>query len=83
MRRASNQRINVRERTDNIQNCAQRPICVRSPKVSADEFAHPPLKGNDLEALGLQKGGTVVDLGCGTGLNFSCFNNRSVPMAKS
>jgi ubiquinone/menaquinone biosynthesis C-methylase UbiE len=33
--------------------------------------------------LGLRMGDTVIDMACGTGLNFRCFRRRSVPVVGS
>jgi ubiquinone/menaquinone biosynthesis C-methylase UbiE len=45
-------------------------------------FRHWAYRKHAVEALGLQKGDTVVDLGCGTGLNFSLLQEQIGPQGK-
>jgi ubiquinone/menaquinone biosynthesis C-methylase UbiE len=45
-------------------------------------FRHWAYRKRAVEALGLQKGDTVVDLGCGTGLNFSLLQEWIGPQGK-
>jgi ubiquinone/menaquinone biosynthesis C-methylase UbiE len=45
-------------------------------------FRHWTYRKRAVEALGLLKGDTVVDLGCGPGLNFSLFQKQIGPEGK-
>ena len=45
-------------------------------------FRHRAYRKRAVEALCLQKGDTVVDLGCGTGLNFSLLQEQLGPQGK-
>jgi ubiquinone/menaquinone biosynthesis C-methylase UbiE len=45
-------------------------------------FRHRAYRKRAVEALGLQKGDTVVDLGCGTGLNFPLLQEQIGPQGK-